>query len=358
MRGVQLEAFGNPSSVHGAGTAAARAVERARCLLALRLGAQPDEIFFTSGGTESNNLALLGTAPAPSSRRFRLAVSAVEHPSVLEPARRLERDGSALAVLGVDSDGIVRLDLLEKALRKGLDLVSVMHANNETGAVQPVEQIGALCRRHGALFHTDACQSFCKLPLDVNKIKADLVTFNAHKMHGPKGVGALYVRKGVSLSPLMTGGGQERGLRSGTLNTPGIAGFGAAAQLCTDKECAKAAALRDFFISSALSSIPGAALNGHPEKRLCGNINLRFSGVESKPLLLKLSARGIYVSSGSACSAGKTEPSHVLVAMGQDRRTALSALRFSLGRGTTKAQLVYALNELRRAVEEARKCRN
>ena len=354
MRGVQEEAFGNPSSVHGAGTAAARAVERARFILAQKLGASPDEIVFTSGGTESNNCALFGAVRA----KGKVAVSAVEHPSVLEPARQLKRAGSKVSFIGVDFDGLLDLSALEKVLRGGARFISVMHANNEVGTVQPLEEVGALCRKYGAIFHTDACQSFGKLPLDVNKIKADLVTVNAHKMHGPKGVGALYVRKGVKLTPLMWGGGQELGLRSGTLNTPAIAGFGAAVELCSERECARIAGLRNFFIGAALAAIPGSALNGHPVLRLCNNVNLRFEGVQSKELLLKLSARGIFVSSGSACSAGKSEPSHVLLAMGQDRPAAASALRVSLGRKTTKNELELAVSELGKVVKECRKCRN
>lgn len=354
MSAAEQTAWGNSSSVHGAGTAAARAVERARMEIASRMGVSPDEIIFTSGGTESNNLAILGLAFARKPAGFRVAFSAVEHPSVSEPARWLGRLGAKVVRIPVDERGLIKLPALENALKAGLDLVSVMHANNEVGTVQPVVEIASLCRRHGAVFHTDACQSFGKLPLEPAKIGAGLVSVNAHKIHGPKGVGALYARKGLKFDAIYRGGGQEGGLRSGTLNAPGIAGFGAAASLCNAKECARMTLLRDFFAASVLRSMPGSALNGDARFRLCNNVNISFEGVSSGSLLLKLSAKGIYVSSGSACAAGKNRPSPVLLAMGLGRERASSSLRFSLSRYTEKRDLTFVLKELSKAVSAER----
>jgi len=336
MRAFEDEHHGNPSSQHAAGVAAAREVERARQAVADALGAAPDEIVFTSGGTESNNLALKG-APLP--RGGHVVVSAIEHPSVLRTADALRRRGVKVTVVGVDPRGRVSPAAVAAALTPSTALVSVMHANNETGTLEPVAEIGRLCRARGVLFHTDACQSFTRAALDAGSGDFDLISVNAHKIHGPKGVGALFVRRGTKLTPLLDGGGHERGLRSGTLNAPGIVGFGAAVRLARDASPYETQRLRDRLLVLLRRGIPGLRLNGPEDARLCGHLSVTLPRGDAKEAAQALSARGVLVSTGSACSAGKNEPSHVLLALGLTPAQAGRTLRLTLSRMTTRAEV-------------------
>lgn len=336
MRAFEDEHHGNPSSQHAAGVAAAREVERARQAVADALGAAPDEVVFTSGGTESNNLALKG---AFDRRRGHLVVSAIEHPSVLRAADALRRRGASVTVVGVDPLGRVSPAAVAAAITPDTVLVSVMHANNETGTLEPAAEIGRLCRARGVLFHTDACQSFTRAALDAGSGAYDLISINAHKIHGPKGVGALFVRRGTRLAPLLDGGGQERGLRSGTLNAPGIVGFAAAARLARDSSPYETQRLRDRLLAALRRGIPGLRLNGPEDARLCGHLSVTLPRGEAKELAQALSARGVFVSTGSACSAGKNEPSHVLLALGLSPAAAARTLRLTLSRLTTRDEV-------------------
>lgn len=315
MRPYLTEQFGNPASLHAEGVAAKQAVEAGRRSIAEGLEAHADEMIFTSGGTEANNLALFGAA-LPQRDRRHLIISNIEHPSVSEAAAELERRGFIVTRVPVDTRGMIDPLTVKRALRDDTFLVSVIFANNEIGTIQPVAEIGKLCQRAGVLFHTDACQAAPWLPLRVAALHADLLTLNAAKMHGPKGAGALYVRRGVSLKPLLYGGGQEHGLRSGTENVAGIVGFAAAFRISRERmlHSARVAALRDYCISELLR-IPGAKLNGHAVRRLPNNVNVSFEGVDGETLVLGLDGLGIAASSGSACSSLHRGPSHVLEAI-------------------------------------------
>jgi cysteine desulfurase len=338
--------FGNPASRHHRlGCEAAEAVEAARAEVAALIGADPREIIWTSGATESNNLALLGAsaAPAPASRDRHLVTVATEHRSVLDPCERLERRGWKVTVLGVDRDGMLDLDRLARAVTERTLLVSVMHANNETGVLHPLREIGALCKARGALFHTDATQSFGKEPIDVRAFGIDLLSASAHKICGPKGAGFLYVRRRdphVRLEPLLHGGGHERGFRSGTLNVPALVGLGAAAAICRAEgpaEQARFRALRDRLERGILSALPDVERNGHPERRLATTANLTFLGVDGEALMKAMPQ--VAVSSASACTSARLQPSYVLGAMGRDDERLRGSVRFSLGRFTTEEDI-------------------
>ena len=337
-------AFGNPSSLHQAGREARAAVEAARGEVASLVGAEPAEIVFTGSGTEADNLALVGAFEQDAARRHFVA-SAIEHPAVLETLRYLEARGAAVTQVRPDSDGIVSAAEIAAALRPDTRLVSVMAANNVVGTLQPVAQIGRLCRERGVLFHTDAVQAAGKMPLDVRADAIDLLSMSAHKLHGPKGVGALFVRKGVTLAPVVHGGGQERGLRSATENVAGIVGFGRAAALARANradEAARLVSLRDRLLTGLGASVPSLRLLGHRFRRLPGHLCLALEGQEGETikLLLALDEAGIAVSTGSACSASHaSQPSHVLVAMGLDPIRARGSLRLTLGRFNTDAEV-------------------
>ena len=357
-----LEDFGNAASrQHALGRAAAEAVAVAREEVAALLGADAREIVFTSGATEANNLALKGVAHAEAyATSPRHLVSCVtEHHAVLDPLRGLEEEGFRVTRLRVDELGHLDLGALEAALASGALLVSLMAANNETGVLHPLAEIGALCRAHGALFHTDATQAVGKLPLDVDALKIDLLSLSAHKLYGPKGVGALVLRRKrprVRCRALLDGGGHERGLRSGTLNVPGIVGLGAAArlrgaELATDEP--RIAALRDALEAGLIETLGGVARNGDPAARLAGTTNLSFEGVDAESLLDRLEV--VCASSSSACTAAALQPSHVLRAMGLGEERIDGSLRLSLGRTTTEADLERAVAELRRCVEVERR---
>ena len=361
MRPYFTEASGNASSLHAPGRRAREAIDDARSRIARRIGAsRPEEVLFTSGGTESNNLALKGVAFASRKRGRHIITTRIEHDSVLRPAEWLEQQGFIVTRLGVDSDGWVSPSDLAAAIRPDTVLVSVMHANHEVGTIEPVRELARVCAERNVPFHTDACQSFGKLPIDVHRDGLGLVSLNAHKIYGPKGIGALYVRGGVDLEPWQHGGGHEFGLRSSTENVPGIVGFAAAADLCEEErvpEMARTTVLRDRIIDSVLSSFPGAYLNGPRRRRLPTNVNLGFLGLEGEAitLLLRLDDRGIAVATGSACSSHQgDQPSHVLLALGRDPVQARGALRVTLGRFTTTEEVDYFLHELASALGSLR----
>jgi len=351
--------FGNPSSLHSEGREARDAVEGARTQVAALLGAQPAEIIFTGSGTEADNLALLG-AFRPEGAPGHVIASAIEHPAVLETCRFLEQFRAEVTLLPVTRNGIVEPESLVRALRPQTRLVSVMAANNVVGTLQPLGELASIAKRHGALFHTDAVQAAGKIPLDVDRLPADLVSLSAHKLHGPKGVGALYVRQGVRLHPIVLGGGQERGLRSATENVAGIVGFGAAAAIAREEMAAEASrlvGLRDRLLSGLRETVPHAYLIGHPFKRLPGHLCLGFRGQEGEAikLLLALDQAGVAVSSGSACSAHHAgEPSYILTAMGFDPIRARGSLRVTLGRFSTEFEVDQFLEILARAVASLR----
>lgn len=349
--------FGNPSSVHGRGKAARQAVEKARQQIAQAINAKPEEILFTSGGTESDNLAVIGAAYRYAGKGRHIVTSAVEHEAVLAAFQFLEGMGFELTVLPVDEYGLVRLEDVEAALREDTILLSVMHANNEVGTIQPVAEIGRLAKAGGALFHVDAVGSLGKIPVDIEAIGADLLSASSHKIYGPKGTGFLYVRAGIELRPLFYGGHQEREVRPGTENLSGLAGMGLAAELAIremDAEMKRLATLRDKLQQGLTEQIPRLKINGHPEKRVPFNVNIAISGLKSADLLAALDMEGIAASSGSACSAPSAEPSHVLLAMGLDKELAQGALRLTLGRETTQEQIEYVLEVLPAVVADLR----
>ncbi len=359
MRPYFTEVFGNASSVHTFGQEARTAVDRARRVLAEALGCQPSEVVFTSGATEADNWAVVGVALAHEDRGRHLVVSSVEHRAVLEPARWLASRGWEVTFLPVDRFGQVDPEDVRRALREDTVLVSVMHANNEVGTLQPVAEVARVARERGVLVHTDATQTFGALPVRVDELGVDLLSASGHKRYGPKGVGLLYVRRGTRVEPLLRGGAHERGRRAGTENVPGIVGFARAVELALaerEAEQARVAALRDRLLRGLLE-VDGAYVNGHPTERLPNNAHLSFEGVDSESLLLALDLRGLAASSGSACTAGSLEPSHVLRAMGLPPERVEGAVRFSLGRWTTEAEVDTAVALVREAVCHLRRAR-
>ncbi len=360
MRPWLGSAFGNPSSLHEAGRRARQAVDQGRAQLAALLGAEPGEVFYTASGTEADNLALAGVAESYGSTSCHIITSSVEHPAVLESCRYLQRQGAEVSYLSVDHDGIVDASSLAALLRPTTRLVSVMAANNVVGSVQPVAELAAIAHQHGALFHTDAVQAVGKLPLDVHALGVDLLSLSGHKLHGPQGIGALYVKSGVHLEPFVHGGGQEGGLRSGTENVAAIVGLGRAAEAAQAdmaQEAPRLVSLCDRALATLATEIPGAYLVGHRHRRLPGHLCLGFHGLENEAvtLLLELDRYGIAASSGSACSAHRAgEPSYVLSAMGFDPIRARGSLRVTMGRFTTGADIDRFLEVLPRAVASLR----
>ncbi len=348
-------AFGNPSSLHYEGRVARAAVEKARAQVAALIGAEPEEIIFTASGTEADNLALIGAVRA-SGRPGHVVTSSIEHAAILETCRYLATSGTKITHLPVNADGLVGPESLLRALGSNVTLVSVMAASNVVGTLQPIEELAYLTKLHGVLFHTDAVQAGGKIPLAVNQLHVDLLSLSAHKLHGPKGIGALYLRKGVKLSPIVFGGGQERGLRSATENVAGIVGFGAAAEIAQAElaeEATRLAQFRERIATEISRALPHSYIFGHPSKRLPGHLSFGFRGQERQVgrLLLALDKAGIAVSAGSACSAQHAgEPSGVLLAMGYDSEQARGLLRISLGRFNTQAEVDRFLEILPRAV--------
>jgi cysteine desulfurase len=353
--------YGNPSSLHRWGRRARMAIDAARETVAAALNADPAEICFVSSGTESCNLAIIGCALKAPPHRRHILVSAVEHHCVLHAAEWLIPLGYRVEYIPVDRYGQVDPDAVRARIRDETWLVSIMHANNEIGTLQPVEAIARICKERGVWFHVDAVQTFGLLPVDVEAIGCDLLSVSAHKVYGPKGVGALYVRAMTPLQPLMVGGGQERDRRAGTENVAGIVGFAEAVRIAQDMRAAEAerqTALRDEFIRAVLEAVPDAFLTGHPTERMPGNAHFRFAGVPSDSLIIALDRAGIAASSGAACSAGSLEPSHVLLALGWDETAAQEGVRFTLGRDTTWDDLAYTVEVLRQEVARIRATRS
>lgn len=355
MRPYFLERFGNPSSLHSYGLDARVGVERARQQIASAIGADPQEIIFTSGGTESDNLALRGVLQR-GGKKDHIITSAIEHPAVLETCKFIERLGHEVTYLSVDREGRINPAEVEDAIQENTRLISIMHANNEIGSIQPIAEVGAIAASHGIYMHTDAVQSVGKIPVNVKKLNVQMLSISSHKIYGPKGVGCLYVQKGTKLTPLVFGGGHERGLRSGTENVSGIVGFGEAMRLAIEDftDNARIQKLRDALIDAVLREIPSTQLNGGRVHRLPNNANFSFSYIEGESLLLRLNAKGIAGSTGSACSSKKLEPSHVLLAIGLSPVDAHGSLRLTLGRETTDADVRYVLEVLPGIVNELR----
>src|SRR2546428_176766 len=358
MARVLRETHGNPSSIYAEGRAARELVDRAREDVAAVLGAQPTEIVFTSGGTEADNLALRGVMKARRGLGDHLVTTAIEHHAVLDTARDLESSGQVrVTVVPVDRDGRVDPAAIAAAIEPKTTLVSVMHANNEIGTIQPISEIGAICHDRGVKLHSDAVQSVGALDFDTSRVPVDLVSVNAHKFYGPKGVGALYVRRGTRLATMQTGGGQEKGRRTGTENVAGIVGLGVAMRIARERratESPRQARLRDRLISGVRARVPGAVLNGHPTDRLPNNISFCIPGTDGESLIVALDLEGFAVSSGSACTSGETEPSHVLLALGLDREVAKGSLRVTVGRSTTEADVDAFVRALEHVVARVR----
>ncbi len=362
MKPYFLNFFGNPSSLYASGRQAATALLKARERIAQSLGAaHRNEIYFTACGTESDNWSLTGVMEANEEKGKHMITTAAEHHAVLYAARNLEERGYEVTILPVDKFGAVSAKQVKEALREDTVLVSVIYANNEVGTINPIGEIGEMTRKAGVLFHTDAVQAVGSIPIDVQKENIDLLSLSAHKFYGPKGVGALYVREGVKLSPLLYGGAQERKRRAGTENVPEIMGMAEALSLCVremDREGKRLAALRDYMIGRAKERLPRAVLNGHVTERLPNNVNISLKGIESEAALLSLDMAGIECSSGSACTSGSLEPSHVLLAMGKSPDEIRCALRFTMGKTTTKEQIdivIAQLEELQRRADRLEK---
>ena len=351
------EEYGNPSSLYGIGQRAKDIMEQARADVAGVIGAEPGEIYFTSGGSEADNQAIRSAAEMGKKQGKRHIIStAFEHHAVLHTLKKLEQEGFAVTLLDVHEDGLVRVDELEAAIREDTCLVTVMFANNEIGTIQPIREIGAVCKKHGVLFHTDAVQAAGHLPIDVKADNIDMLSASAHKFHGPKGVGFLYARKGIRLVNLIEGGAQEKGRRAGTENVAGVAGMAAALKESAahmQENAAHMQKIRDRLIKG-LSEIPHSALNGDASKRLPGNVNFCFEGIEGESLLLLLDDRGISASSGSACTSGSLDPSHVLLAIGRVHDVAHGSLRLSIGETTTEEEAAYIVRNVKEVVEYLR----
>jgi len=358
MARVLRDTHGNPSSIYAEGRAARAAVDRARDEVAAAIHADPSEIVFTSGGTEADNLALRGALTARRDERDGLVTSAIEHHAVIDTARDLERHSRIrVDVVGVDRNGVVEPEAIRDAIDDRTSLVSVMHANNEIGTIEPIAKIGAICREEGVTFHSDAVQTVGALDIDVREIPVDLLSINAHKFYGPKGVGGLYVRRGTRIATMQTGGGQEKGRRTGTENVAGIVGLGVAMRIARERratESPRQARLRDRIIAGVEARVPDAVLTGHRTERLPNNASFCISGTDGESLIVALDLEGFAVSSGSACTSGETEPSQVLLALGLDRELAKGSLRVTVGRSTTEAQVDRLVDALARVVARLR----
>lgn len=351
------EEYGNPSTLYKLGREAKIAIEKAREQVAQVIGAKAEEIFFTGSGTEADNMALKGVLYGPAGKgKKHLITTKIEHHAVLHTAMALEKEGFQVTFLSVDKNGRVDLEELKQAITPDTALVSIMAANNEVGTIQPIEEIGKICREKGVLFHTDGVQAFGHMPLDVNKMNIDLLSLSAHKINGPKGSGALYIRRGLGLRPVIEGGGQERNRRSGTENVAGIVGLGQAAQLAMEtmeEESARLKALSQKLIDGVLQ-IPETILTGDPENRLPGACSFAISAIEGESLVLYLDMEGICTSTGSACSTGSLDPSHVLMAIGLSHEVSHGSLRVTLGRFNTEEEVDYIIETLPKVVEKLR----
>lgn len=348
--------YGNASSMHQFGENAKEALENSREIIAKELNASPSEIIFTSGGTESNNLALKGIAFANEDKGKHIITTKIEHDCILNTSKWLEKRGFKVTYLNVDDEGFVDINQLKKEINKDTILVSVIHANNEIGTIQNIDEIGKICKENKVLFHSDACQSFTKYPIDTKLINIDLITINSHKIHGPKGVGALYIKKGTNITPLLHGGGHEFKKRSGTENIPGIVGFAKAVEISHEIDFDKIKKLRDYMIKKIPEEIPNTILTGAKDldKRLVNNVNFIFKYIEGEGILMSLDLEKIEVSTGSACSSHTLEPSHVLLACGYKHELAHGSIRFTLSKYTTKEEIDYTIEKLKIAIEKLR----
>lgn len=349
------ESYGNPSSIHRYGRVATKAIEAARKRIAELINAKPDEILFTSGGTESNNTAIFGVMGQNKDRQ--LVTSTIEHDAVLEPCKRLEKQGCGVVYLPVDGAGTVDIEVLEQSLSKDTALVSIMLANNEVGTIQPIRAISEICKQHNALLHSDAIQAVGKIPVNVDDLGVDLMSISSHKINGPKGIGALYVRRGVKLDPFVLGGGQENGMRSGTENVANIVGFGKACQIARENletNSAYLRGLRDHLIEKTTKEISHVTTNGHRENRLPNNAHFTFLGVSGEDLIIKLDEHGIAASTGSACSVRTQKASHVLLAMGFSHEQITGSLRLTVGLGNTVDEIDQAVEVLKKVIPELR----
>ena len=351
------ENYGNPSSVYELGQRSKEAITTAREQIAEVIGAKTEEIYFTAGGSEADNWALKAACEAYAGKGKHIITTQIEHHAILHTCEYLEKKGVEVTYLKVDENGLVDLDELQKAIRPDTILISVMFANNEIGTIQPIKEIGMIAKEHGILFHTDAVQAFGQLPIDVDDMHIDMLSSSGHKINGPKGIGFLYIRKGVKIRSFVHGGAQERRRRAGTENVPAIVGYGVAAQRAAktmEERTAKERQLRDYFIERVEKEIPYVKLNGHPTKRLPNNINFSFRFVEGESLLIMLDMKGIAGSSGSACTSGSLDPSHVLLAIGLPHEIAHGSLRLSLGEDTTKEDLDYTLEQIKEIIQRLR----
>ncbi len=353
-----VQKFGNASTLYTLGRDARKAMENAREQVALLIGAKTEEIIFTSGGTESDNIAIKGTAYRLKDKGNHIITSAIEHPAVEETCKYLEKNGFEVTYLPVYEEGIIRISDLEDAITDKTILITIMHANNEIGTIQPISEIGKIAREKKIYFHTDAVQSVGKIPVNVEELNVDMLSLSAHKVYGPKGIGALYVKKGVRLEPIIHGGGHEKGLRPGTENVSGIVGLGKACELAQKNLIDNSkyiTNLRDKLIDGVLNSIEQSYLNGDRTKRLPNNVNFRFTGIEGESLVLHLDSKGIAASTGSACSSKKLEASHVLTAIGLEQVDAHGSLRLTLGKENTEDDVNHAIESIKEVVETLRK---
>ena len=351
------EYYGNPSSVYEFASESKKAVSNARRTIAETLGAQENEIYFTAGGSEADNWALKATAEAYQSKGKHIITTKIEHHAILHTAEYLEKRGFEITYIGVDENGVVKVDELEKAIRPDTILISVMFANNEIGTIQPIKEIGEIAKEHGVLFHTDAVQAYAQVPINVDEMHIDMLSASGHKLNGPKGIGFLYIRKGVKIRSFVHGGAQERSRRAGTENIPGIVGLGAAverAMRIMDTKTRKEIELRDYLIGRLENEIPHCWLNGHRTKRLPNNINFSFLFIEGESMLIMLDMKGICASSGSACTSGSLDPSHVLLAIGLKHEEAHGSLRLTLSEESTKEEMDIVAEEVKKIVQRLR----
>ncbi len=351
------ENYGNPSTIYSLGSSAKKAVNEARRNLAEVIGAKQEEIYFTAGGSEADNWALKAAAEACGEKGKHIITTRIEHHAVLHTCEYLEKRGYEVTYLEVDSDGLVDPEALRRAIRPDTILISIMFANNEIGVIEPIAELGAIAREHGILFHTDAVQAFGQVPMNVDELNVDMLSASAHKLNGPKGVGMLYIRTGVKIRSFVHGGAQERGRRAGTENVPGIVGFGAAAARAMrimDEKMKKELQLRDYLIGRIEKEIPYSRLNGHRTRRLPGNVNFSFEFIEGESMLIMLDMKGICASSGSACTSGSLDPSHVLLAIGLKHEVAHGSLRLTLSEENTKEEMDLVVDELKRIVQRLR----
>ncbi|MDD3177964.1 MAG: cysteine desulfurase family protein [Candidatus ainarchaeum sp.] len=350
MKDYFLKNYGNTSSLHILGQNADEKVEKVREKIKQKLNAKDHKVIFTSGGTESNNLAIKGLVYANKEKKH-IIISKIEHDCILKTAKFLEKQGYEVTYLNVDKEGFIDLKQLEKSIKKETILVSIMHANNEIGTLQNLKEIGKICKEKKVLFHTDACQSFTKEKIDLEEFNIDLITINAHKIYGPKGIGALVIKNGIKLTPLLHGGGHEYGFRSGTLNVPAIIGFGKAIDVISKEDIKKMIDLRNYMIKEILKKIPTSKLNGPTENRLCNNLNFLFNYIEGESILLQLDMEGICISTGSACSSNTLETNHVANAIGIPKDKANGIIRISLGIETTKEETDIFIEKLIKIVK-------